>query len=86
LVDDTQSVFAVHADTATDMFGVAPPNHASPSRTICHWKLYEFGVVGAVTFHVKVFKLPGVILSDRLRYTRSGPQVVLFKGLYELRA
>ena len=44
-----------HEFTVTCTFGVLSPNQVAPSCTICHWKLYVPGVIGAVTVKLKVY-------------------------------
>jgi len=62
------------------MFVVRPPNHATPSLTICHWKLVAPAVVGAIIVKVNVLVWPGAIESVPASSTLFRPQMELSRG------
>lgn len=77
VVWDVLEVVDMHVTTETGMFVEELPNHATPSRTILHWKLYVPGDEGAVIVNENVLLDPGEIDSPPERETLANPQFVL---------
>ena len=70
--------FKEQGTTVTCTLGVLSPNHVTPSWTICHWRLYVPGEVGAVRVKLKAYWEFGE--TDVVRSTLLSPQLELSCG------